>query len=89
MGFSLSRLEIDRVYRQMVALADANKSVTDAQLVAIAEQVRSGQEAAPVADPARRPAPVAESQPMAPEVGTGTECRPRRGPMWWQASACP
>jgi 2-isopropylmalate synthase len=71
MGFSLSRLEIDRVYRQMVALADANKSVTDAQLVAIAEQVRSGQEAMPAPDSARRAAPVAEGQSMAPEVGYG------------------
>jgi 2-isopropylmalate synthase len=71
MGFSLTRLEIDRVYRQMVTLADANKTVTDAQLVAIAEQVRSGQETAPVADSARRTAPVTDTQPMAPEVGYG------------------
>ncbi len=71
MGFTLSRLDVDRVYRQMVALADANKTVTDAQLRAIAEQVRSGQETAPVAETARRVAPVTDAQPMAPEVGYG------------------
>jgi 2-isopropylmalate synthase len=46
MGFALSRLEIDRVYRDMVALADAHKTVTDAQLRAIVEQVKSGDESA-------------------------------------------
>jgi len=35
MGYSLSRVDVDRVYREMVAVADAHKSVTDAQLRAI------------------------------------------------------
>jgi 2-isopropylmalate synthase len=39
MGFSLSRFEIDRVYREMVAVADACKVVTDAQLHVMVQQV--------------------------------------------------
>jgi hypothetical protein len=35
----LSRLEIDRVYREMVAVADAHKTVTDAELRTIVARV--------------------------------------------------
>jgi 2-isopropylmalate synthase len=70
MGFALTRLEIDRVYRQMVTLADANKSVTDGQLRGIAEQVRSGQ-GEQAAEPIRVAAPVPDAPSMAPEVGYG------------------
>lgn len=51
MGFALSRFEVDRVYRQMVGLADAHKTVTDAQLLAIVEQVRADSAASPRVDP--------------------------------------
>ena len=61
MGFALSRFEIDRVYRQMVALADAHKHVGDAQLRIIVDEVRASEAAgsrgaSPRARPrARRP----------------------------------
>jgi 2-isopropylmalate synthase len=35
LGFELSRFEVDRVYRQMIALADDQKSVSDADLIEI------------------------------------------------------
>jgi 2-isopropylmalate synthase len=70
MGFTLTRLEVDRVYRQMVTLADANKMVTEGQLRAIAGQVRSGQDEK-TANATLRPVPVAEGPAMAPEVGYG------------------
>jgi 2-isopropylmalate synthase len=35
LGFTLSRFEVDRVYREMIALADRKKSVDDADLAAI------------------------------------------------------
>ena len=74
MGFALSRFEIDRVYREMVALADAHKHVSDAELRGIVERVRAteagGTIAAPAAAPAR-PAPVAEPGATVTEVGYG------------------
>ena len=40
MGLTLSRFELDRVYKVMVALADKSKRVTDEALRAIAETVK-------------------------------------------------
>ena len=44
MGLALSKFELDRVYRQMTALADLQKHVSDAEMVAIVEAVRTGQD---------------------------------------------
>jgi 2-isopropylmalate synthase len=46
LGLALSKFELDRVYRQMTALADRQKSIADAEIVAIVEAVRAGQDAA-------------------------------------------
>jgi hypothetical protein len=40
MGFALTRFEVDRVYRQMIALADRQKSITDADLAEIVDSVK-------------------------------------------------
>jgi 2-isopropylmalate synthase len=41
LGYTLSRLELDRVYRGMVRLADEQKSITEADLAAIVRDVRA------------------------------------------------
>ena len=41
LGVELSRLELDRVYRAMIDLADQQKTVEDTDLTAIVEQVRA------------------------------------------------
>ncbi len=75
MGVVLSRLDIDRVYRQMIALADAHKSVTDVQLAAIVAQVTAGTDAPGAAGERVRaavPEPVtAEAAVMPAEMGYG------------------
>ena len=43
LGVELSRIELDRVYRQMIDLADRQKTVEDADLSAIVERVRGQQ----------------------------------------------
>jgi 2-isopropylmalate synthase len=48
LGFALSRLEIDRVYRQMIALADKQKNISDTDLAEIVASVKG--------TPAPRPA---------------------------------
>jgi 2-isopropylmalate synthase len=45
LGLALSKFELDRVYRQMTALADRQKSISDSEIVAIVEAVRTGQDA--------------------------------------------
>jgi 2-isopropylmalate synthase len=45
LGLALSKFELDRVYRQMTELADLQKQVTDAEIVAIIDGVRTGQDA--------------------------------------------
>jgi 2-isopropylmalate synthase len=52
-GISLSRFELDRVYRQMIALADRQKTVADAELAAIVDGVRGVKTPAAPAAPAR------------------------------------
>jgi 2-isopropylmalate synthase len=42
-GVELSRLELDRVYREMIDLADRQKTVEDTDLSAIVERVRAQQ----------------------------------------------
>jgi 2-isopropylmalate synthase len=41
LGFTFSKRELDQVYRQMIALADTQKQVTDEDLAAIAAQVKA------------------------------------------------
>jgi len=41
LGFTLSRFEIDRAYRRMIALADRQKQVSDAELRAIVEVMQA------------------------------------------------
>ena len=75
MGAALSRFEIDRVYRQMVALADAHKHVSDAQLRSIVERVKAGEAAGAAGSQpqaARQaPAAVADATTQVAEVGYG------------------
>ena len=47
LGVELSRLELDRLYRRMIALADAQKSVSDAELMALIEAQRTAREPEP------------------------------------------
>jgi 2-isopropylmalate synthase len=68
LGLTLSKLELDRVYRQMTALADRQKTVSDQELAEIVDTVRrqEGQSGKPQADPRghdQHPAPI--------EVGYG------------------
>ena len=59
LGITLSRFELDRVYKEMVALADATKRVSDDDLRAIAARVEQAGSPAPAAHPGRphRPSP--------------------------------
>jgi len=41
LGYTLTRFELDRVYRRMIALADRQKSVSDAELQAIIEVMQN------------------------------------------------
>jgi 2-isopropylmalate synthase len=47
LGVELSRLELDRLYRRMIALADAQKSVSDPELVELIEAQRTATEPEP------------------------------------------
>lgn len=44
-GFELGRFELDRAYRAMIDLADRQKTIEDADLVSIVEQIRAEQSA--------------------------------------------
>jgi len=78
LGFQLTRFEVDRVYRQMIALADRTKSVSDADLAAIVSVVRQD---VPALRPGTllakaRPGPrivrvPRRDAPAAPELGYG------------------
>jgi 2-isopropylmalate synthase len=65
LGLELSRLELDRLYRRMVALADQQKTVTDAELVQIVTDLRAQPEASPATPGMHRQGPGTE------EVGYG------------------
>jgi 2-isopropylmalate synthase len=43
LGFALTKLEVDRVYRQVVALADRQKHVSDAEMIACIEKVKESE----------------------------------------------
>jgi 2-isopropylmalate synthase len=45
LGFALSKLEVDRVYRQAIALADRQKHITHAELIACIERVKETESA--------------------------------------------
>jgi len=47
LGLEVSRLELDRLYRRMVALADQQKTVTDEELVRMIEELRAETAPAP------------------------------------------
>ena len=53
LGLALSKFELDRVYKQMTELADRQKNVSDAEMVAIVAAVRAPQDS---------PAPAATRQ---------------------------
>jgi 2-isopropylmalate synthase len=46
LGLELSRLELDRLYRRMIALADQQKTVSDTELVQMVAELRQTPEAA-------------------------------------------
>jgi 2-isopropylmalate synthase len=46
LGLELSRLELDRLYRRMVALADQQKTVTDSELIQMVEELRKSPQSA-------------------------------------------
>ncbi|MXY22907.1 MAG: 2-isopropylmalate synthase [Acidobacteria bacterium] len=49
LGYTLSRFELDRVYREVIALADRQKTVEDDDVAAIVERVRAALGDAPAA----------------------------------------
>ncbi len=49
LGATLTRLELDRLYRRVIALADAQKTVSDAELLQMISALRSGEEPQPAA----------------------------------------
>jgi len=58
LGFTLTRFELDRVYRKMIALADRQKTVSDAELAVMVEEVRA-EAASNRAEAVRAPALIA------------------------------
>jgi 2-isopropylmalate synthase len=64
LGASLSRLEVDRLYRRVIALADAQKTVSDAELLQMIAALRADQAA---------PTGAAASGHSAHRHGPGTE----------------
>ncbi len=60
LGLELERLELDRLYRRMVALADQQKTVSDAELVQMIAELRQSPDAVAAA-------------PMGHKHGPGTE----------------
>jgi 2-isopropylmalate synthase len=68
LGLTLTKLELDRVYRQMTALADRQKTVSEQELAEIVDTVRrqEGQSGKPAADPRGH-----DAHPAPVEVGYG------------------
>ena len=54
LGYQLSRFELDRVYRKVIALADGKKTIEDGDVSAIADSVRIESERPKVAEPQAR-----------------------------------
>ena len=79
LGFALSRYEVDRVYRQMIALADRQKTVSDADLAEIVVAVTGIPAPSPrpggrAVRSSRRPVAPIQTEPVAPppaELGYG------------------
>jgi 2-isopropylmalate synthase len=65
LGLEVSRLELDRLYRRMVALADQQKTVSDAELMQMVTELRQAPDAAAATPLGHRHAPGTE------EVGYG------------------
>ena len=65
LGLELDRLELDRLYRRMVALADQQKTVSDSELVEMITELRRAPEAVAAAPVSQRHGPGTE------EVGYG------------------
>jgi 2-isopropylmalate synthase len=70
LGFTLTRFELDRVYRDVITLADAQKHVSDAELAVIATAV-TGAEGRLVADPGRAEAARPATRPTRHAVAIG------------------
>lgn len=70
LGFTLTRFELDRVYREMVALADRQKSVTDEDVAALVSGARQPLASSP---PSRRPRPARAvvAEPVVADRGYG------------------
>ncbi len=54
LGYQLSRVELDRVYRKVIVLADGKKTIEDGDVSAIADSVRTESEHSKVAEPQAR-----------------------------------
>ena len=70
LGLALSRFELDRVYRDMIALADRQKSVDDGDLAMIVASVKRAGSAlrlveGPAGDEKRRRPPIRPRPPLA------------------------
>jgi 2-isopropylmalate synthase len=73
LGFTMSRFELDRTYRKMVALADRQKTVSDAEITLIVDEVRAEDAARGRRDGEAEAAAVlvAEGHPLPAERGYG------------------
>jgi len=67
LGLTLSRLELDRLYRRMIALADQQKTVSDTELLQLVDAQRS----APPSEPAHALAQARNQPTSHEEVGYG------------------
>ena len=76
LGFALSKLEVDRVYRRVIRLADHQKHISDAELISVIEEVKETATQPPAAV-AATPAPTAQAHAQAPgNGGNGTAAAP-------------
>ena len=71
LGYTLSRFELDRVYRAMIALADRQKTVSDAELAFIVDGVRAEEQARVRAPQAPEPAVFTPAETMQPPAEQG------------------
>jgi 2-isopropylmalate synthase len=78
LGFVLTRLQLDRIYREMVALADAQKHVSDADLGAIAGSVIAADGSAIVQVPRSESEP---SRTVARPAGRSVQAPSDHGPL--------
>jgi len=79
LGFALSKLEVDRVYRRVIRLADHQKHISDAELISVIEEVKETATTQPIASTpsASSTAPAAHAHAQAPgNGGNGTAAAP-------------